>query len=235
VNRARLAFAAMAAFAWLALAPALAQQSGQGRAPVAGGAQGTVGGGASGGVNVGGAGGVSNPSPGGSSPDAGGPRERDGPNETATQRSGYLGGRTTESDGGGGGTVVPVPVPATRIGSGVNCHEANPSGMTPTARLSSGNVVRIDSAQAALHGAGSAVSGDSGRYLMASLQEELAKAAPDLSLAGTYVGMTARQPVTPEMVLSVSEVLCVPLNRAQAASISAVAEDQRRQLNGGAR
>jgi hypothetical protein len=61
-------------------------------------------------------------------------------------------------------------------------------------------------------------------------QEELQKPSPNPTLAGAYLGIVAKQPVTPEMVQKVGATLCVSVSTPQADAIAAAAEDQR--LNG---
>jgi len=216
LTRALLAASVAAA---LVLPQAAAQQSGPGRSQPAASSQGAVGTSA----NRGGAAGVSNPEPGGGPAEAAGPRG--GPEATTARRSGYLGGRVTES--GGGSTVAGVPATSP---TDLSCHDVNPSAMSPIARMSGPNVERLDGARKAVHPARGGVRGRSARYLLASFQEELAKPAPDLELAGTYLGMASGLSVTPEVAMRVSEILCVPLGKEQAANVSMVAEGQRLRL-----
>ena len=179
-----------------------------------------------------------NPSPGGSRPEAGEPGYSAGPTGTTTQRSGYLGGRDTTTEGGGdAGTsttsTVNTVVPR-GLGSEVNCHDFSPSDMTPTARLSGQNMARIEDVRALIgEGEASRAAGPRpSRYLLANFQEELAKPHPDLAAAGTYLGIASQDPVTPQLVLRASRLLCVPMNESEAASISSVAEQQRLRLKG---
>ena len=217
--------AALALVVLGALALPAQAQYGAGRSP-GGGNAGDVGGGASGAANRGGAGGVANPEPGGFRPDGGEPRESAGPNSQTGRRAGYLGGRTPADDGSGGtGSTVQMPAGA----SDAYCHDVSPAGMTPSARLSAPNVERLDLAGSAM---GAAPGESARRYLLANLQDELSRPAPDLQLAAAYVGIAASGPVTPEMVQRVSELLCVPLQGDQARRLSAIAEAQR--LRGGA-
>lgn len=213
-------FGALALLVALAMPQAQAQQSG-GQRPQAGVSAQGAGGSA---ANRGGAAGVSNPDPGGGSAERAGPLG--GPTGTTARRPGYLGGRVTESSGGGS-TVVVVPAP---LPSDHACHDVNPSAMSPVARMSGQNVERIDGARKTVRPARRVSRGQSTRFLLASFQEELAKPAPDFELAGTYLGMASGEPVTPEVALRVSEILCVPLSKEQAANISLVAEGQRMRL-----
>jgi hypothetical protein len=67
----------------------------------------------------------------------------------------------------------------------------------------------------------------SDRFLLASVQEELAKSSPDLELAATYLGIAAGERVTPEVVRRVTEMLCVPQGQDRSLAISTIAEGQR--------
>lgn len=224
--------------ALLVLTPmaASAQQSGGARAPISnGGSHTMVEGGTAGASNRAGAGGLMNPSPGGSRSEAGEPGSSAGPTGTTTQRSGYLGGRETTTEGGadtGTSTTNTVNVVVPRgSGSEVNCHDFSPSDLTPTARLSGQNMVRIENVRALIgEGVASRASPRPSRYLLANFQEELAKTHPDLAAAGTYLGIASQESVTPQVVLRVSRILCVPMNESEAASISSVAEQQRLRL-----
>lgn len=213
----------------LVLGQALAQQSG-GRAQAGNAVQGSASaGGVTSAANRGGAGGISNPEPGGGQPGAGDPRNSAGPAGTSTSRSGYLGGREAEQPGGD--TSVTVLVPGGAIEP--SCHDANPGGLTPTARLSGPNIGRINQARALVGAVGRAPNTRSSRYLLASLQEELSKRQPDLELAATYLGMAATEAVTPELAMRASQILCVPVTSAQAASMSTIAESQRLRMQAG--
>jgi hypothetical protein len=223
--RAAILVIAAAAFG----ASALAQQSGGAKAPAGGGAQGTVGGGATGASNRGGAGGVSNPAPGGGSPDAGGGQNSLGPNGTTNQRSGYLGGRTTEPSDGGTGTITSVttvlPGPGGRFEA--DCRDANPGALSPVDRVSGRNADRLSMAEQHMGQVANAARAPSHRLLLASVQEELSKQAPDLELAATYLGIAAGEPVTAETVRRVTELLCVPQSQDRSLAIATIAEGQR--------
>jgi len=64
-------------------------------------------------------------------------------------------------------------------------------------------------------------------YLMANLQEELLKPEVDAQLAGTYLGLVAKAPVTADKVKQVGNQLCVRMSDEQAQRIAAAAEKQR--------
>jgi hypothetical protein len=203
---------------------ALAQQSGGARAPSGATSQGAAGGGASGASNRGGAGGVSNPASGGGSPDAGGTQNSAGPAGTTNRRSGYLGGRGASTpDSGGTSTTVVLPGPGGRFEA--DCHDANPGTLSAVDRVSGRNAARIDGAREQMGRVAEAAR--QSQYLLASVQEELAKSAPDLMLAATYLGIAASERITPEMVSRVTELLCVPQGQDRALAISTIAEGQR--------
>lgn len=190
---------------------------------------GAVGGGATGASNRGGAGGVSNPSPGGSPGTAGEPGQSSGPRTTETARPGYLGGRTTD--------VVNPPVnppPGTTISSitvtqfgkcpvpgGVLSHEA---------RISGSNIGRIETIARYLARGPKKDGAANTTYLLADLQEELQKAKPDLTLAGTYLGIVAKSAITPQLTMDIGESLCAPMSPNAAEQIATIAEAQRRKL-----
>jgi len=67
-------------------------------------------------------------------------------------------------------------------------------------------------------------------YLMANLQEELVKRAPDWQLAGTYLGLVAKAPVTADKVKQVGYELCVRVTDDHAQRIAAAAEQQRKAI-----
>ncbi|HVC11419.1 MAG TPA: hypothetical protein VNE59_07270 [Burkholderiales bacterium] len=237
--RSTVAALAIAALGLLAPHTAPAQQSGGTRSPTGNGAaQGTVGGGATGAANRGGASGAMNPSPGGSPAEAGGPAGSQGPSGTVTRRPGYLGGRSTGTDDGdsdsSGGTSTTTTINMTTPrgpGSEVNCHDVSPAGMSATERLSGANMERIEDVRALVGGRSGQARVRPSRYLLANFQEELAKPRPDLTAAATYLGIAAQEPVTAELVLRASQLLCVPVSNAEAASISTAAESQRLKLN----
>jgi hypothetical protein len=152
---------------------------------------------------------------------------------TIGARPGYLGGRITSPDAEGSGTKsIPAGVaaaPESRLGL---CNEAHPRMLSPSARLAGINLERLDAASGLLSREDGTMPYASLRYLLASLQEELARERPDPLLAGTYLGESAVVPVTADMVAQVGETLCVPVTKDQAADIASVAEGQRLKLQG---
>lgn len=188
---------------------------------------GAVGGGATGASNRGGAGGISNPSPGGSPGTAGEPGQSSGPRTTETSRPGYLGGRTTD--------VVNPPVnppPGTTISSITVTQFGKcpvPGGaLSHEARISGSNIGRLETISR--HLARGPKRNGNETYLLADLQEELQKAKPDLTLAGTYLGIVAKTAITPQLTMDIGESLCAPLSPGAAEQIAAIAEAQRRKL-----
>ena len=183
---------------------------------------GTLGGGVSGAANRGGAGGVSNPSPGGDPASIGGPQQSSGPQGTEASRPGYLGGRETSP-------VTPPPLPpGTTISTLVETRFGECS-----AHGGGTNMDRIETVAQYLSHPEQASAGSTARYLLADLREELAKPEPDLTLAGTYLGIASAMPVTPALVADVGNSLCAPVSEHAAQTIARVAEAQRRKLTRG--
>lgn len=214
----RLSVAALAAAA-LALAVDAAAQGRNGGST--GPSGGSLGGGVSGAANRSGAGGVANPSPGGDPASVGGPQQSSGPQGSETSRSGYLGGRDTTP-------VVPPPLPpGTTITTLVQTRFGECSAKAPGAEFG-----RIETVAQYLTHPGRAQSASSARYLLADLREELAKPQPDLTLAGTYLGIASAMQVTPALVADVGQSLCSPVSEHAAQTIARVAETQRLKLKG---
>lgn len=189
---------------------------------------GAVGGGATGASNRGGAGGISNPSPGGGSASSGDPGSSNGPQGTETSRAGYLGGRSTD-------TVNPPPPGTTTITSVTVAQFGRcptPGGtLSAQARMSGSNIDRIETVSRYLtRGPKRDGSANNATYLLADLQEELQKPKPDLTLAGTYLGIVAKTAVTPSLAADVSESLCSPISENAAELVAKIAEAQRRKL-----
>src|SRR5512146_2783886 len=183
---------------------------------------GTLGGGASGAANRGGAGGVSNPSPGGEPASIGGPQQSSGPQGTEASRTGYMGGRET----------TPVPPPPLPPGPTITTLVETRFGDC-AARATGADMDRISTVAQYLSHPAQAQAGSTARYLLADLREELAKPRPDLTLAGTYLGIASAMPVTPALVADVGNSLCAPVSEHAAQTIARVAEAQRRKLTRG--
>lgn len=220
----------MLAVAQLASAPVAADRG----APAGTGGSGSrnsVGAGVSGATGAGGSGSIADP--GGAPAGIGNSRSGEETPGTIGARPGYLGGRITSPDAEASGTkTIPAGVAATpesRLGL---CNEAHPRMLSPSARLSGINLERLDAASGLLSPEDGTMPYASLRYLLASLQEELARERPDPLLAGTYLGVSAVVPVTADMVAQVGETLCVPVTKDQAADIASVAEGQRLKLQG---
>jgi len=188
----------------------------------AGSSAGTVGGGVSGAANRGGAGGVSNPSPGGEPASTGGPQQSSGPQGTQASRPGYLGGRETVP-------VIPPPLPP---GTTINTLVVNRYGEC-SVQAGGANMDRIETVAQYLSHPRRAQSSSTARYLLADLRQELAKPQPDLTLAGTYLGIASAMPVTAALVADVGNSLCAPVSEHAAQTIARVAEEQRRKLRRG--
>ncbi len=143
-----------------------------------------------------------------------------GSESTTTTRAGYLGGRSLESDA----PVEPASGAATFSAPGAaGCTNVVVSGFARD------NVSRYRQSAAML--GSSSEDPDSQDYLLANLQGELAKSAPDPVLAGSYIGLIAGNSVTKQTVLEISRVLCVPVSEHQAEGIAAAAEAQRRSMH----
>jgi hypothetical protein len=213
----RLSTAALVAAALALAVDAGAQGRSNGQTGPSGG---TLGGGVSGAANRGGAVGISNPSPGGEPASLGGPQQSSGPQGTEASRAGYAGGRETAP-------VTPPPLPpGTTIATLVESRFGDCS-----ARASGANMDRIGTvAQYLAHPAQAHES--TARYLLADLQEELGKPSPDLTLAGTYLGIASAVPLTAALVADVGNSLCAPVSEHAAQTIARVAETQRRKLTG---
>lgn len=194
--------------------------------------QGSVGGGHTGAANPGGAGGVPNPAAGTGAGGYGGSAGEG--NSVTNTRAGYLGGRTVPDDGGdgsGGGTVTPHDVvPPTLEALASSCPHAEPVGLGPQARIAGENVARLGAVSANLNPVADLATLQSSAALLAGYQEALAGPKPDPMLAGTYLGLVAREPVTADAVRHVSASLCVPVGTDQATAIAHIAEGQRQKL-----
>jgi len=228
---------------------AYAQQAGHSAGAVHGGNQG---------ITPGGASGVSNPSPGGGPTSLGEPQSSAGPRTSENNRPGYLGGyvepdnEATGDESPGLGLVVTdeatepaestTETTATESATATNnqsalggprkmvCEDIQRSLRNPGHRMTGVNGERIERAGTMVHPDIEAREVQMLRLLIASFQEEMQKRQPDSLLAGTYLGVAADIPVTEEMVMQLSESLCVPVQRGQAASIAGVAETQRQKL-----
>lgn len=200
-----------------------------------GGAQG----GYAGTSNQGGAGGVSNPAPGADAGQFGG-NSGEGRSVTTT-RAGYQGGRVVADDGGGGddggddgggsGTVTPYSSPPVTLESlAARCQYAQPKGIRPSGRVSGENARRLSVVGAHLNPQADAAALRSSASMLAGYQDALSNAKPDPVLAGAYLGLVAKEPVTADAVQRVSASLCVPVGIDQATAIANIAEGQRQKL-----
>jgi len=127
---------------------------------------------------------------------------------------------TSLSTGGGG------PSATTSLQALARCDDV--SGTMPsTQSLSGRNVQRATAARGILAPADVAEGAVPPPYLLVSFQEELHKTKPDTLVAGTYLGLVAKVPVTGELVKQVAWRMCVPLDDTQANAIADAAEVQR--------
>jgi hypothetical protein len=150
----------------------------------------------------------------------GDPTDPYGTDPTATT---YLTSTTDVIPGPGGGPSANV---RKALDSEPRCEGVAPK-MPAAQQLGSRNLRRLNAAR----GVVDSELAESGRvvspYLMANLQEELLKPEVDAQLAGTYLGLVAKEPVTADKVKQVGNQLCVRVSDEQAQRIAAAAEQQR--------
>ena len=155
----------------------------------------------------------------------------------------YWGGWTLPGEGDGGGTEGTGGVPTDPGfntggggGSGTAFHIvgeprcADMGSLNTANRLAGRNLGRFRQVQSLLAPErklpGSAI------LLLANYQTELEKKNPNAVLAGTYLGMVAQVPVTPELISKASSMMCVIPPSDQRDRIANVAEEQRITLVG---
>lgn len=122
---------------------------------------------------------------------------------------------------GGGG-----PSASAGLKSAGRCDDVG-TGMTADAQYSKANLARMKAAYAIVSPDAAAAGQMPSPYLLANFQAEVTKAKPDMLLAGTYLGLVAEQPVTPEAVKKVCWRMCAPVGGDAAEQIAQVAENQR--------
>jgi hypothetical protein len=146
-------------------------------------------------------------------------------------RYGFRGGKTADL-----AAVAEVDPSGAGAGPSINVRGALPSEercdgvggeMTSAQRYSERNLRRISAAYAQLDPAAGYTLSGNGPHMLANLQAELQRPAPDLDVAGVFVGLAAKGPVTPEKVKSVCAHLCVSLPDSHATEIAQTAELQR--------
>ncbi len=125
--------------------------------------------------------------------------------------------------GPGGGPSINV---RNVLDSSPRCEGVAPN-MPAARQFGASNLRRLSAARGLVDPALAASGKIASPYLMANLQEELVKPEPNSQLAGTYLGLVAKIPVTPETVKKVGFQLCARTNDARAQEISAAAEQQR--------
>lgn len=138
----------------------------------------------------------------------------------------YLTSVTDIVPGPGGGPSINV---RNVLDSSPRCEGVGPK-MPVAEQFGSANLRRLNAARGVvdpeLAASGQLVS----PYLMANLQDELLKPAPDTQLAATYLGLVAKSPVTADNVKQVGFQLCIQVADEQAKQISVAAESQRRAI-----
>lgn len=122
---------------------------------------------------------------------------------------------------GGGG-----PSTGAGLASAGRCDDVG-GGMTAQAQFSKANLARMSAVFAQIAPAAAAAGELPSPYLLANFQAELLKAKPDPLLAGTYLGLVAKEPVTPQAVQKAGWRMCAPVSGEQAQAIADVAESQR--------
>lgn len=104
------------------------------------------------------------------------------------------------------------------------------AGMPPAQQFSGNNLLRLNAARGLVDPELAASGKIAPPFVMGSLQEELLKPEPNADLAGTYLGLIAKTPVTADTVKKIGSQLCGRMSDAQARDIAAVAESQRATL-----
>jgi hypothetical protein len=104
------------------------------------------------------------------------------------------------------------------------------AGMPAAQQFGGGNLLRLNAARGLVDPQLAASGKIAPPYVMGSLQQELIKSAPNAELAGTYLGLIAKAPVTADTVKKISRQVCGSVSDAQAKEIAEVAETQRQTL-----
>lgn len=104
------------------------------------------------------------------------------------------------------------------------------AGMPAAQQFGGSNLLRLNAARGLVDPQLAASGKIAPPYVMGSLQQELIKSAPNAELAGTYLGLIAKAPVTADTVKKVSRQICGSVSDAQAKEIAEVAETQRQTL-----
>jgi len=113
------------------------------------------------------------------------------------------------------------------------CQGVGP-GMPAAQQLGGSNLMRLNEARALVDPSLAASGRIASPYIMANLQEQLIKGTPSTELAGTYLGLVAKSPVSAETVKKIGFRLCARISDAEAKEIARVAEQQRAALVAGA-
>jgi hypothetical protein len=131
--------------------------------------------------------------------------------------------------GPGGGPSVNV---RSALDTSPRCEGVGP-GMPAAQQLGGSNLLRLNAARALVDPSVAQSGKIASPYLMANLQEQLVRGTPSTDLAGTYLGLVAKAPVTSETVKKVGFQLCARIGDAEAKEIAKVAEQQRTALVAG--
>ena len=123
--------------------------------------------------------------------------------------------------GAGGGPLAKLSLP-----SAARCDDVG-AGMRTKAFYSAANLARLDAARAELDPGLLAAGRGLDPTLMVNVQEDLVDGRVDSLVIGSYFGMMATSPVTPEAVKRVAYRLCAPVTDETAKRIAQVAEEMR--------
>lgn len=109
------------------------------------------------------------------------------------------------------------------------CEGVTP-GMAPAQQFAGSNLLRLNTARGLVDPELAASGKIASPFLMGNLQDELTKSAPNSELAGTYLGLIAKTPVTANAVKKIGFQLCASVSDKQAKEIADIAEAQRATL-----
>lgn len=101
------------------------------------------------------------------------------------------------------------------------------AGMPAGKQFGGGNLLRLTAARGLVDPELAASGKIASPYIMGSLQNELIKPEPNIELAGTYLGLVAKAPVSSDAVKKIGHQLCAGVSDSQAKEIAQVAEKQR--------
>lgn len=103
-------------------------------------------------------------------------------------------------------------------------------GMPAGQQFAGANLQQLNAARGLIDPALAASGNIASPFLMGNFQMEILKKSPDTQLAGVYLGLMAKTPVSAEAVKKIGTRLCGRISEAQAKEIAVVAETQRATL-----